>query len=265
MPATPAETNNLDACAFDFYRQALGALRKAGMPFLVGGAYALAHYTGIVRHTKDLDVFVRPADARRVLEALAAAGYKTELTFPHWLGKAFAGDDFIDVIFCSGNGLCPVDDAWFEHAVPARVMGADVRLSPAEEMLWQKAFIMERERFDGSDVLHLLRARGRQLDWPHLLARFGSHWRLLLCHLILFGYVYPAEQDQVPAGVIRELIGRLQEQPGAAAAKLCRGPLLSRSQYLIDTEERGYLDARLPPWGRMTPEQITHWTAAIGR
>ena len=34
------------------------------MPFLVGGAYAFARYTGIERHTKDFDVFVRAARLR---------------------------------------------------------------------------------------------------------------------------------------------------------------------------------------------------------
>jgi hypothetical protein len=33
-------------------------------------------------------------------------------------------------------------------------------------------------------------------------------------------------------------------------------------QYLSDTERWGYADARLRPHGRMTAEQITHWTAA---
>jgi hypothetical protein len=257
-----AVRDELDTHAFGFYRDALAAVRTAGVPFLVGGAYALAHYTGIIRHTKDLDLFVRRQDVARVLEALEGAGCSTELTFSHWLAKAFAGDDFVDVIFNSGNGACPVDDAWFAHAVAARVLGAEVGLCPAEEMIWQKAFIQERERFDGADVLHLLRACGSRLDWPHLLARFGANWRVLLGHLVGFGYVYPAEQDQIPAGVLRELVERLQTDPEPGPAKLCRGPMLSRMQYLIDTEQWGYSDPRLPPWGRMTQEQITHWTAA---
>jgi hypothetical protein len=81
-----------------FYRHALVSLREKGVPFVLGGAYTFGHYTGILRHTKDLDVFVRPADQGRALAALAAAGYRTELTYPHWLGKAFQGDDFVDVI-----------------------------------------------------------------------------------------------------------------------------------------------------------------------
>ena len=112
---------------------------------MLGGAYAFRHYTGIVRHTKDLDIFVRPTDARAALAALAAAGFRTEMMFSHWLGKAFHGTDFVDIIFSSGNGLCAVDDAWFDHAIDAEVLGMRGGLIPAEEMIWQKAYIMERE------------------------------------------------------------------------------------------------------------------------
>jgi hypothetical protein len=253
-----------DPQAFHFYRRVLQTLRAAGVPVLIGGAYAFAHYTGIVRHTKDLDVFVRPADARRLLEALAAAGYRTEVTFTHWLGKAFCPNDFVDVIFSSGNGLCRVDEGWFEHAVAATVLDSPVRLCPAEEMIWQKSYIMERERFDGADVLHLLRARGPTLDWDRLLARFGPHWRVLLSHLVLFGFVYPAEQAAIPEGVLRALAERLREgaPPAEGPGRLCRGPLLSRTQYLADTEHWGYQDARLRPWGRMSEEEVNRWTAA---
>jgi hypothetical protein len=265
MVANPNALRETDPHAYHFYRAALRTVRRARLPFLVGGAYALGYYTGVVRHTKDFDLFVRPADAPRVLEALAEAGYRTEMTFPHWLGKAFAQDDFVDVIFCSGNGLCPVDDDWFAHATPARVLGLSVKLCPAEEMIWQKAFIMERERFDGADVNHLLWARGPTLDWRRLLGRFGPHWRILLSHLLLFGYVYPAERHKVPAEVLGKLLEGLRAEmaAGGNAEDVCRGPMLSRGQYLVDTEAWGYRDARLPPSGTMTPEQITHWTAAI--
>ena len=118
-----------------FYRTALSALQEARMPFLVGGAYALAQLTGVVRHTKDLDIFTRPGDCERVLETLSASGYQTELTDPRWLAKAFEGEDFIDVIFSSGNAIAEVDDAWFEHAIEARMLGLPVQLCPPEEMI----------------------------------------------------------------------------------------------------------------------------------
>lgn len=262
MPATPKVFKGLEPRTTRFYLDALAALRAAEIPYLLGGAYAFAHYTGVVRHTKDLDLFVKPVDAPRALEALQQAGYRTEMTFTHWLGKAFCGDDFVDVIFSSGNGLCTVDDEWFAHAVVLEA--EDALLCPAEESIWQKAFIMERERFDGADINHLLRACGPALNWDRLLRRFGSHWHLLLVHLILFSFVYPAERDRIPARVVETLLQRwrCEMNGGTAEEKICRGTLLSRMQYLSDTERWGYADARLEPHGRMTAEQITHWTAA---
>jgi hypothetical protein len=235
-------------------------LRQAEVPFLVGGAYAFGRYTGIIRHTKDFDVFVRPADLAPALAALAGAGFRTEVPFPHWLGKAHAGDDFIDVIFSSGNGLARVDDQWFENAVEGEVLGEQALLCPAEEMLWSKAFIMERERFDGGDVAHLLLARAGDLDWRRLLSRFAGHEPVLLSHLLLFGYIYPGE-----TGAPREVIDELLARTRAAAPpveRLCRGPILSRGQYLADIEERGYRDARLAPLGAMGPDEVEIWTRA---
>src|SRR4051812_5508561 len=84
-----------DPAARECYRRAISALKAPGIEFLIGGAYSLALYTGIERDTKDLDIFVRPADRDRALAALAAAGYQTEVTYPHWLAKAFQADFFI--------------------------------------------------------------------------------------------------------------------------------------------------------------------------
>src|SRR5262249_42525815 len=115
------------AKALAFYRDALEILEEARLPFLVGGASAFAKYTGIVRCTKHLDLFVQRENAGRALAALAAAGYRTELSFSHWLGKAFHGEDVVDIIFNSGNALCVVDAAWFDHAVESEVVGKKVR------------------------------------------------------------------------------------------------------------------------------------------
>ncbi len=247
--------------AYRFYRHAFQLLEDDGIPFLLGGAYALSQYTGITRHTKDIDLFVRKADVERTLKAFAAAGYRGEMFFSHWLAKAFHGEDFLDIIFNSGDGLCPVDDSWFTHAVEAESLGAKVRLVPAEEMIWQKAFIMERERFDGADVNHLLRARGRILDWDRLLARFGAHGRVLLAHLILFGYVYPEERAAIPAKIFEKLYARLDER-ASLDKRACQGTFLSRTQYLIDIEDWGYTDPRLEPVGSLTKDQVTAWTDA---
>jgi hypothetical protein len=257
--------NVLDEGTRAFYRRTVGALIDSGIPFLVGGAYALQRYTGIERHTKDFDVFIRRQDYDRMMELLQSEGCRTELTFPHWLGKAHCGGDFIDVIFSSGNAIAEVDDEWFEYAARGEVLDMPVLLSPAEEMIWSKAFVMERERYDGADIAHLIRACGHQLDWPRVLRRFGGHWRVLLSHLVMYGFVYPAECRQVPDWVMNELLDRVRAEMSEAPQdeRVCRGTLISRAQYLIDVEKWGYHDARLGPDGSMTRAEVAHWTAAI--
>ncbi|MDZ5458576.1 nucleotidyltransferase [Azohydromonas lata] len=265
-PLPPAAcATALDPTAEPFYLQVLQALDAAGVPYVVGGAFALAGLTGVERPTKDLDLFVRRADFDRLDAVLGDAGLRSELTFPHWLGKVYKGAFFIDFIFASANGLNPVDDGWFERAGRATILGHPVRTMSAEDMLWSKAFIMERERYDGADVAHVLRGCGAALDWHHLMDRAGPHWRVLLSHLVLFGYVYPDERDRIPAWVMHELLRKLHDEmlaPPPASGRI-QGTLLSREQYLADLRH-GAGDARLKPAGTMSAEEIAAWTAAIG-
>lgn len=251
-----------DVRAADVYRTVLWHLREAGIPYLVGGTYALDHHAGVIRHTKDLDLFLRRADWSRVADTLAPHGVNCELVFSHWLGKARENGHFVDLIFAGGNGLVEVDDDWLTHGVPSVVLEIPVHLVPAEEMIWSKSFVMERERFDGGDITHILRKSGPSIDWVRLLRRFDRQSPVLLAHLVLFQFVYPAHRDNVPDWVMDELWrrGRAEE---SHSQLLCRGTLLSREQYLTDIREQGYLDARQMPFGRMTAQQIEAWTDAI--
>jgi hypothetical protein len=248
-----------------FYRDVLEVLQAAGVPILVGGAYAMSAYTAIERPTKDLDLFLRRADYERAVAAVEAAGYETELKFPHWLGKTLAGTWCVDLIFNSGNGLTQVDDAWFAHAKNADVLGVPSRIVPVEEMIWSKALIMERERFDGADVAHLIRAQAATLDWARLLDRMQATWRVLLSHLVLFGFIYPGERSLVPRWVMDQLLARLHDDllTPVPDTSVCRGTLLSREQYLHDVQRDGYVDGRLPPSGTMSASDIALWTDAI--
>jgi len=265
MPTLAGASTAYDATTA-YYRDALLALQASEVPFLVGGSHALVHYTGVARHTKDFDLFARRSDLDRVVEALRGIGARTEKPYPHWLAKAFRHDDLIDVIYCSGNGVAEVDDLWFAHAPRVEVLGVpDVPLCPAEEMLWSKAFILERERFDGADVAHLLLEQGPRLDWPRLLARFDRHWRVLFGHLVYFGYIYPSERSRIPRAVMRRLLRNLDEEVVAPddARRVVNGTLLSRAQYLTDLEYAGFEDARNDGDVHMTPEDISLWTHAI--
>ena len=239
-------TEQRSAGELDARAEALRALRAEQVPFVVAGAYAFFEYTGIFRDTKDLDVFLRRRDLEAAFEALDGAGFRTELLDPVWLGKGYRGEWYVDLIFSSGNGVAVVDDLWFEHAQPCVVMGVPVLLAPPEEMIWSKAYVCERERYDGNDVAHLLRARGRQMNWQRLLARFDRHWEVLLSQLLMYRFSFPCDRSQVPDWVMRELLRRTWEGmvEGDWERRVCRGPLLSRVQYRHVLEHLGYEDGR---------------------
>src|SRR5215475_4294406 len=57
-------------------------------------------------------------------------------------------------------------------------------LLPTRRNTLSKSYVMERERYDGADIVHLLHACSAQFDWHRLLERFGAHWRVLLNYLI---------------------------------------------------------------------------------
>jgi hypothetical protein len=124
---------------------------------------------------------------------------------------------------------------------------------------------MERNRYDGADIAHVLRAVGHRLDWRRLLNRFGPNWRVLYSHLVLYGFVYPAERDRIPGWVLRELNERLRAELRAEppAERVCQGTLLTATQYIPDVERWGYEDARVAPRGTMTPQQVAEWTEGI--
>src|SRR5437763_8571016 len=267
MTASTATTLGVirgEGSANEFHRRSVAELHSAEVPFLIGGVYIVEVCGGVSRSTKDFDLYVRPNHVRAALRALARAGYKTELTFPHWLAKATYEGDILDLIFRAGNGLCEVDDSWFDRALDDELLGVPVKLCAPEEMIWMKAYIMERERFDGADIAHILRCCAAEIDWAHLVRRIGSDWRVLLSNLILFGYIYPGERARVPAPSMEDLITRLRSDAGTAGPdRLCRGTLLSRQQYLVDVQEWGLRDARLQERVQMNEKDIADWTDAI--
>jgi hypothetical protein len=243
----------------DFYRRSLEALSTAAIPFLVGGAYALGHHAGIHRETKDLDLFIRKADGPAVIRLLQDLGAEAGVVARHWLGKGIREGSVIDVVWGFRNGVGKVEDDWFGRASFGTMFGVRVPFLSIEDMIWSKAFVMERDRYDGADIAHLLRAGRASLDWRRLVARFGPHWPVLLSFVILYRYVYPDEADPVPEAVERELIDRWMASRDVAGAPeegpLCRGTLFSYHQYAVDLE-RGHRDARLQPEGSLAPDNL---------
>ncbi|MDB5191257.1 MAG: hypothetical protein JWQ96_820 [Segetibacter sp.] len=229
--------------AHAFYKEAIQLLHESGTNFMLGGAFAMFHYTGIYRDTKDLDVFCKPSEYPKILKFFAEKGFATELTDARWLAKVFKGEYFIDIIFDTVNNICTVDDSWYDNATTAEFVGEAVKMLPAEELIWCKIYVQNRERYDGADVNHIILKWGKNLDWKRILFRLDAHWHLLLSQLIMFQFVYPSEYHEIiPKWLFDELMGRAQEQYDlpSAVERVCRGPVIDQTQYSIDIKEWDY-------------------------
>lgn len=219
------------------------AMHEAHIPCAVGGAFALHKHTGIWRTTKDLDLLLEADAVPAALTELRKVGFVTSIHDPVWLAKATRGDYFVDLITGMGNAALLVDAEWIRRSIPDRILGVPCRVLAAEEMIASKVFVARRERFDGSDVAHLVRACGRTLNWTRLLELLDPHWEILYWSLVLFAYIYPAETDRVPLRIWRELTERFAEQathPNKSAP--FRGSLVDPLMFAIDVQEWGERD-----------------------
>ena len=67
QPLTPPEDFETPGSTEGFYEEVVRLMAESEIPFLLSGTYALSCYTGIVRPTKDVDVFAKAGDALKML------------------------------------------------------------------------------------------------------------------------------------------------------------------------------------------------------
>ena len=221
------------------FREVLNILNEHGIPYAVSGAFALHEHTGIWRDTKDLDIFLPADQVSRTMQALNQVGFQTEICDPVWLCKARRGTYFVDLISGMSNAIIRVDQSWIDHASESEAFGIPARVLAPEELVASKVFVAFRERFDGSDIAHVIYAVGDKMDWQRMLRLVGDHWGVLLWSLVLFHYVYPSS-GAVPKWIWADLLARLHtelESPNSEAP--FRGSLIDERMFAIDVSEWG--------------------------
>jgi Uncharacterised nucleotidyltransferase len=184
------------------YSRVLNAVREAGVGFALGGAFAVATYTGQWRNTKDLDVYVEPSDRQTMVELLSSFG----LTDMHerlaydraWIYRACQGETIVDVIWSMANYRAEVDRSWLDSGPVIDLRGVRCRVLSAEVMLWTKLFVLQRDRCDWPDIMNLLYACGPHMDWEHLLHRIDGEARLLSGGLMVFQWLCPGRAREMP-------------------------------------------------------------------
>lgn len=230
--------------AVGFYVESLRLLKESEIPFLLSGTYALACFTGITRPTKDLDVFCKPSDAPKILAFFKARGYEIQMEDERWIGKVWRGEHFFDVIFNISSASIPITDDWFSEVYEAEVYGTMVRVTPPTQFILSKLFLQTRYRYDAADVVHVILIKHDEIDWHWLLASVELYWEVLLINVLNFRFVYPTERGLIPRWLYEELLERLkaQDEMPPASIKICRGRLISPTDYVVDVTEWGFAD-----------------------
>lgn len=243
LPVSSSTPPDFLPAALDCYRGVLQCLQQAQIPFAVAGAFALHKHTGIWRATKDLDIILEAKYVPDALAALERDGFTTRIEDPVWLAKAFRGDFFVDLITALGNAVLIVDSSWIEAADAIEIFGIPCRVMGAEELIASKIFVSRRERFDGADVAHLIRACGPSLDWDRLRRLLDGHEEMLLWSLIFFSYIYPAHVQLVPRQLWTDLLQHFEDHLRRPRQnEPFRGTVIDPNMFAIDVKEWGERD-----------------------
>ena len=230
------------------FREWLEILRRSGVPYALGGAYGQYAFTGVWRDSKDLDVFVRPQDVRAALDAFAAAGHDIELRDAHWLAKVHSPPHLLDLLFAVRHMTrLRITDDWLSTSLAAKFLTVPTRVLAPEEIIATKVYVANRDRFDGADILHIIRALQGEVDWGRLVDLLEGDEEILLWHLVLFAFAYPMHREWLPRELMRRAFERLQTAPAHFDARAFHGMVLDPLAFRVDVAEWGYRDAGAQP------------------
>ncbi|RJQ65492.1 MAG: nucleotidyl transferase [Desulfobacteraceae bacterium] len=229
------------------YARWINLLNQTGIEYLLGGAFALYAHTGIWRNTKDLDVFLRVGDLKIALDAMENAGFETEVTNPVWLAKVRQRPYMMDLIFSVTGRRIPLDGDFLRCGLRYWVLDIPTCIMPIEELIATKAYLAKSYRFDGADILHLIRQAEGAFDWERLISLFGERVDLLLWHLLLFQFVYPDAIAYVPADLMKRLFQRVEDRwSDTSSSRSFSGTLIDPASFKIDCKLWGYADTHEP-------------------
>ena len=167
----------------DVLDRAMSAVRGTAEPVALIGELASAAF-GRDRGTRDIDLFMRPASAPVVLDALEEAGFDVEVVDDHWLYKARMHEIDVDVIFRATRDIL-FDDEMAARVSDAPIYGRSLPVVAAEDLLVMKALATGEDTarywYDAIAIL----AR-HDLDWDYLSLRARQNGARRICSLLLF-------------------------------------------------------------------------------
>lgn len=214
------------------YRQVIACARELGIRFALGGGLAVSVYTGYWRPSKDLDIYVLPRDREAMIAITHTAGlrdYHAERPYDRtWIYRSSLNGTIVDIMWAMANHRAPVDETWLVCGAAVSVNGESVRVLPVEEMIWDKLYVLQRDRCDWPEALKLIYAAGPTLDWEHLLARVGEDLPLLAGALSIFRWLCPGRAGAFPGWLWERLAVPAPPQGNVPDTERSRIELLDR-------------------------------------
>lgn len=198
---TEADDGDLFLVVLD---EAMHAVRGAEIPFLLIGGIGSAVF-GRDQDARDIDLLVRPTDARRALETLGARGFETRVANATWLFKAFRHGVQVDVIFRSSRDIV-LDDEMLSRARSVSFRGRRLPIALPEDLVVMKACATgeDTQRY-WYDALAIVAQEN--LDWDYVVRRARQYGARRILSLMLFA----ASIDlAVPMAPIEELVDSLR-------------------------------------------------------
>jgi hypothetical protein len=187
---------------WEVYSRVIDTLQEHRIRIALGGAFALATYSGYWRNTKDLDFYMLEEDYPRVVELLSSIGLKDfydVLAYDRgWIYRAHHGETIVDAIFGMPNRRAKATAEWLECGPEIDVRGKRLRVLPPEELIFAKIFVMQRPRCDWPDIINVIYGAGRELDWERLIKLLGEDVALLRGVLSTFAWIAPGRARQFP-------------------------------------------------------------------
>ena len=155
-------------------KHSASALKSDGIPFALGGGYALWVHGG-PEPSHDVDLVVAETDVEVAANSMAAAGLRIERPPEDWLFKAYVDiesqepDDepaLVDVLHRLGG--VPVTKSLLDTSVEHEVLGLRMPVLPPTPIMIAKLQSMSEHYCDFEQPLLAVRAVREQLDWAEI-------------------------------------------------------------------------------------------------
>jgi hypothetical protein len=179
-PPPPSATSD-ESLLRTALKHSASALKAGGIPFALGGGYALWVHGG-PEPSHDVDLVVAETDVGMAADSITAAGLRIERPPEDWLFKAYLEDGSSDVdeepalvdVLHRLAGI-PVTKELLETSQETEVLGIRIPVLPPTPIMTAKLLSFSEHYCDFERPLLAVRAVREQLDWVEIREATQGH------------------------------------------------------------------------------------------